>query len=820
MHDIILYGEPYELNHYMLNRLLKRAGIDKARLRLVPLYDPKLFTYPEKVIVTLGDKALEHIIGERDSFRWFNRVTPLKIGKFLIPNLLPSSLLPFKDYDADSEEDGKRHPPRLHGIVMASFRKALEWASGEKEVVCPEYYTLDPTPLGFKEWVKDYQNAGFPALAFDIETSYSIRKHSEENFDESEFDKEILRISFSYKSHYAVSIPFSAEYFPSIRELLENDAVKVVWNGRTFDKRVLEYNGFRVNGTIFDAMDAWHLLQSDLEKGLEFVSGIYTNIRPWKHLNNAQPAYYSCVDADATIQIYFTILKELEERSLLDAFDTLATKCMYYLDRAGQRGNYIDLERQGALRVLLTEKKRELLSEIQLLVPNNLKPTTTYKKPPGDRPYTITHVVGKIKCCELCKQPISSKSEHQKGKGNLCKGAGTIIMDGLVPMYQVAEDFNPNSSLQVINYIKHYNHPLGKNHKTKNETADTKHLKKLVGKYGKTHPVYTKIIEIHKVSKALSTYVEGLKPDSTGRVYSTYVNAPSTWRLSSRNVNMQNQGKRESNPYAKEARRTIIAPEGFSFVQADSSSIEAVLVGYFMNDPHYIELAKQSIHAYLCCMWLGWEFTSDNVKRIKSEYKELYEQLKRVNHGTNFGMGPRLMYANDPEIFKSLKEAKRCQDFLFEQLPGLKKWHHEVRTRAQKEGYLQNPFGVRHYFYDVFSYQLTPGGSVIYGNDGLPKIKLGKDAKRAIAFLPQSTAGCFARQNIVIIGESPYEPYMPANITVHDGYTLCVPDNLVDNAARFLYTTLTRPIPELGGLSIGCEVEVGKNWGEMEKYKL
>jgi hypothetical protein len=247
---------------------------------------------------------------------------------------------------------------------------------------------------------------------------------------------------------------------------------------------------------------------------------------------------------------------------------------------------------------------------------------------------------------------------------------------------------------------------------------------------------------------------------------------------------MQNQGKRESNPYAAAARKTIIAPEGFRIVQADSSSIEAVMVGYFMNDPHYMELAKLSIHAYLCCKWLGWEFTPENVKKIKKDHKDLYEQLKRVNHGTNYGMGPRLMFGNDPEIFGTLKEAKRCQEFLFEQLPSLPKWHHEIRTRAQKEGYLQNPFGLRHYFYDVYTYQTTGSGSIVYGNDGLPKIKLGKDSKRAIAFLPQSSAGLFARQNIVLIGQSDMEPYMPANITVHDGYCLCVPYNLVDKAVR------------------------------------
>lgn len=1133
MPDIILYAPSEELDHYMLKRLLRRAGIDESHVRKVTINDPLLHTYPESVIVPLGDKALERLISERESFRWFNRVV-MWGDKYVVPNLLPSALLPYKDPDIDTDEDARRHPPRLHGIVMASLRKAVDIAKNGYVLKREEHYLEDPLPLVFTEWVNAYLTAGSPQLSFDIETPYKMKKSSEEDFDEQEYDREILRISFAHNPHHAVSIPFSPEYYDGIRTLLVQPARKIVWNGRTFDIPILNNSGFPVNGEIYDGMDAWHFIQSDLEKGLEFVSGIYTDILPWKHLNNAKPAYYSCVDADAALRNCLGIQAEMEKLGLAGAFKELSIDCMYYLDKAGRRGNYIDIERQSALRELLRQKQTEIYAKVQTLVPANLKPVSIYKKPPEGREYSTRQVVGQVKICSTCKTPITSKSEHHKGKGNPCKNTPTELITGFVPEYVVTEDFNPNSTQQVMAYIRHYNHPMGKNHKTKNDSADTKHLRKLVGKYGKTHPLYAQIIEMHRVSKALSTYVEGLKPDSSGRVYSTYVNAPSTWRLSSRNVNMQNQGKRESNPYAKEARKTIIAPPGHLLVQADSSSIEAVMVGYFMNDPHYMELAKQSIHAYLCCKWLNWEFTPENVKRIKSEHKELYEQLKRVNHGcvtgdhevltrngwvpfkdynwtdkiavwdttgtihyevplartehhwegsmhhlkgraletvctpdhafpvtsvdsrtgktwtvkraaedlpaygrvptvgmlsgtvnvdptvvqllaaiqadayihpeghvvfgltkarkqrrleqllvgrpytksapdargqvryylsrttvadvvglfkagaykvfdiarmlewdratreyfldelphwdgergtgegrqrsymtcvkenaetvqvlahvtgrqallrekspagrrkrpmwlvsfndrtaarleslerntfefsgivycvttstgyfitrynnrvfalsnTNYGMGPKLMYMNDPEVFRSLKEAKRCQEFLYEQLPGLKNWHHEIRTRAQKEGYLQNPFGIRHYFYDVFSYETTPSGSLRYGPDGLPKIKLGKDAKRAIAFLPQSSAGCFARQNIVRLGQSPAVEWMPANVTVHDGYTLCVPKKDVDTAIGILYTILTRPIPEMGNLTIGCEVEVGENWGEMEKVKL
>ena len=65
-----------------------------------------------------------------------------------------------------------------------------------------------------------------------------------------------------------------------------------------------------------------------------------------------------------------------------------------------------------------------------------------------------------------------------------------------------------------------------------------------------------------------------------------------------------------------------------------------------------------------------------------------------------------------------------------------------------------------------------------------------------------------------MLGQSPWGPYMPANVSVHDGYTLEVPEAMAEAAQQFLIDTLTRPVLELGGLRIGCEVDQGYNWAD------
>jgi len=367
-------------------------------------------------------------------------------------------------------------------------------------------------------------------------------------------------------------------------------------------------------------------------------------------------------------------------------------------------------------------------------------------------------------------------------------------------------------------YMRANKHPVGRNHKTDQDSADALHLRKMAAHYGKKHPIYAQTLEIHKVQKALSTYVIGLKPDATGRVHTEYVNATTTWRLASRNVNMQNQGKREANPYAKAARKTIIASPGCQFVQADSSAIEAVMVGYFMGDPGFIDLARKSIHAYAACRKLGWEFTPENVQKVKGEQAQLYERMKRTIHLTNYGGTPYMMIQAAPEVFPTRKAAKEMQDFLFDLFPGLRQWHHEVRLFAKKHGYLTSPWGIKHYFYDVFTYEMIDG-RVRMRPDGQPCIRLGKDAKRAIAFLPQHSAGMFMRDNLLLLGKTEARLWMPANVSVHDGYCLDVPENKVELATEILVDILTRPIEEMGGLRVGCEVEVGPNWGAMTKVR-
>lgn len=831
----------------MTQRTFRRAGVELGDYKTICVQDSpgvlgELNNGTWQRAIVFGEDALYATLQRGEIQRWFNRQFKLDLkdrSVWIYPCLEPHLLLSRR---AEEDQRGRkaraiRNPPRFTGAVIRCIKRAVD---GKLHPTLATKYLEDPNPLRFGDWGKEFflrADIDRTILSWDIETPYKLSEDDEEEFEEElrKREKTILRISFSYAGGEAVSVPWLPEYMATIRRLLAYTGFHCGWNILGFDVPIVEANGVAVGGFVLDGMDGWHMLQSDLDKGIEPVSAYYSDILPWKHLSDTLPAFYSCVDADAGWRNTVGIIEDLKEHNLWQRF-IKEMSIMNLLNEAGRRGNNIDNDFRLELKGELESKMFDLLKRAQGLVDEKFLRRKFYTRKPKDAPGDWVEVAlpKKVKVCDQCGKKASIKhkctiNQEQWQKKEITITAPHFYRTDLVERSQTLTElldalsssgFNPCSSDQMKTYMRAHKHPVGVNHKTKQDTADVKHIKKLLKPYGGKHPIYAHTLEIRLVQKALSTYVNGLEPDEHGRVHTSYVNSPSTWRLGSRNINVQNLGKRNDNPYAKKARKIIIPSKDRVLVNADSSAIEAVFVGKFMEDDNYIREARLGIHSGLCCQWAGIEPTEFNREKIKNDDPALYDRVKRVVHGTNYGMGAYMMHMNEPDKFPTIKSAQELQDFLFEKMPGLKKWHHQLRVFAQKNGYLDNPWGLRHYFYDVFTYNHDEDGKLIFDKDGLPKVKLGKDGKRVIAFKPQSSAGMFMRDNLHILGQTECREWMGATVSIHDGYCLDVPEAKVDVAVQILEEVLTRPIAEFGGLRVGCEIEVGeKNFLEMKKIK-
>ena len=829
-----IQGKPYVgPAGYYLDRLLQRAGLDREGFRIANVlscrpphnalhgehYEASACSHCKpnlekelkkgyKVIVALGNTALRELTGFHEITRYRGYVLQTPYG-WVVPTFHPSYLLPRK---------GQANTSRFVGAVIRDLRKAVDIATNG--FTRPEAsYLLDPAPGAawtfYLEYEEELRRNPDTYLSIDIETPYKLKQGNEEELEDDEDSEDltsdpIIRVSFSFRERYAMSVPWDGPWMETIKAFMKAEGKKCGWNFVSFDLPIIKSNGLEVDGEIYDYMWGWHLVQSALPKGLESVTSYFApHITPWKHLSHSQPAYYNAIDADAALCNAIGIERELKAAGQWETFIRHNVKLDPILLEIGrEHGVRIDVEKQNILKDKLEGRKLDLLNEVQALVPKELFKWKVYQRNPNRPSQQEFQAPMKIKTCSICGEQLSSKSKHMKGK---CKKGTVIVSDGMGIKWRVPEEWNPNSTDQLKDYVSYRKHPIGRDRKTKRASLSRKHVEKLAAKY--KDRIYQIALELRGVSKTLGTYVNGLKPDKHGLIYTTYSHKPSTGRLSSSGVNLQNISHRGSAYMAKEVRETIVPPAGHMFVEADSSAIEAVMTGWFMGDKDYIELAKRGIHDYLTCLELGIDFWTADLGKLKKDptYKAIRDRNKMVVHASSYGMKPNLMTMLYPEAFPTAKAAIEAQEKFFTACPNVKKWQEAIRSRAHKETYLTNPWGYRGYFYNVFA------------KDKNGKITYGDDANKCVAFLPQGSAGCFCQDNILEIWDRcgvARRKWIPANHVVHDSYLLQCPEEEVDWAMNLLELVLTRPIPQMGGLRVGCEISVGPNWAEMEVRKV
>jgi hypothetical protein len=343
-----------------------------------------------------------------------------------------------------------------------------------------------------------------------------------------------------------------------------------------------------------------------------------------------------------------------------------------------------------------------------------------------------------------------------------------------------------------------------------NDTStDDKALKRIQKRY----PVFGQIREYRKRDKLITAYQWGL--DAHNRVHPTFAFHPSTWRKSCRNPNIQTIPKRSD--LAKAFRKMIVPRSGNVLIEGDSAAIEAVIVGWLAGSERYVRLARAGVHGFVTAALHGTIISLETTdaalsaacQQAKKEWPDDYEKCKRVVHLSNYCGTPRRIAEEYPDEFPRETDAARLQNFYFETDAGkdIKAWQKQTIEIAHANKGLENHFGLRHRFYSLYSYDSRRGQYV-----------LGEDAKRAVAFVPQSDAS-FVQSDILlrlVARDARFLDWLVA--IVHDSIILDCPIGDSDFAAAVLEQEMVRPLPQLDGLYIGAEIKVGANLGEMTTW--
>lgn len=392
--------------------------------------------------------------------------------------------------------------------------------------------------------------------------------------------------------------------------------------------------------------------------------------------------------------------------------------------------------------------------------------------------------------------------------------------------YYYRSDFNPSSTAHLLSYMEAKGLQGGRNHKSKTGAPTTDQL--TLERLSKKDKLFELVLRWRKIGKMDGTYATGLlaHADAQSRIHTRWTHVPSTWRLSSTEPNLQNIPSPDEDMLLSiaiaEIRRAFVAQPGCLLVSGDFSAIEAVLTGYFANDPEYMRLARLGIHSYLVAHKvgdppdLGWsdKDLGEHLTTIKRKYHDaaVYKALKRTVHLSNYGGTPYQMVRVDPILFPTVGIATDLQNFYFLQCPKLKDWQSTIRGRAIKQGYLggaDHPYHFRHWFWDVTGWD--PQRGVVPGSDW----------NRCVAFYPQSTAAGIIFDAVLALMD-PQSPWFvgdyfygktPLRALIHDEILAEVPEEKVDNYIERLRMAMKEPMPEL---AIGSEIKVGKNWVDMK----
>jgi hypothetical protein len=396
-------------------------------------------------------------------------------------------------------------------------------------------------------------------------------------------------------------------------------------------------------------------------------------------------------------------------------------------------------------------------------------------------------------------------------------------------------DFNPNSSQQLIDYMKSKKHPVPKSRKNEDaegnakDTTEKKELVRLSLKTG--DKFYLKVIQFREYSKMRGTYLEGFKPGPDGKVHTTFTFDTGIGQLSSRDPNIQNFPKHAgNNRLALAIRRIVAAQPGYVLTEWDLKSCHVLTLGYLAEDENYIRLARLDMHSFVTGhglkLWDGPSILKESDDDLRARFKWLKsfpeykrqrdEKFKHMILGIGNGLRAKGLFERYPEEFGSQKEADKTLKVAEQLFPKVFAWQKKVQRLAHEQQFLKTEFGHIRRFYEVFRWDSNK-------NDW----SHGDQAEEAISFWLSNIAFGHIREKLKQLAERGLDEKYGLMDNIHDAAEFHFPRHLLDEHVAEIQPVLLLPSTVLkkpgiapDGLYIDAEACYGQTWADMHELPL
>ncbi len=354
---------------------------------------------------------------------------------------------------------------------------------------------------------------------------------------------------------------------------------------------------------------------------------------------------------------------------------------------------------------------------------------------------------------------------------------------------EAGEEFNIKSSQQLakILFEKRGLEPIKK--LKSGYSTDTATLEELLH----TGDVLIPLILRYRVfSKLQSTYVDSLTTlvGKDGRLHTQFLQTgTATGRLSSRNPNLQNIPIRTDE--GRLIRTAFVPRPGYSFLSADYSQIELVVLAHLSGDPALRQafLTGEDVHAHTASLIFEKEIgkVSANERRM----------AKTINFGIMYGMSA-FRLASSLDISRS--EAKEFITKYFERYKGIKAFVDRAVKGAEEKGYVETMFSHRR---------------GVMGINSKNKVEKAAADRVAVNTIIQGTAAEIMKKAMIAIDKELTAKGLDSKILlqVHDEVIL----EVKNGEREEVYNIVKEKMENAIKLSVPLRVslEFGSDWGEM-----
>ena len=224
-------------------------------------------------------------------------------------------------------------------------------------------------------------------------------------------------------------------------------------------------------------------------------------------------------------------------------------------------------------------------------------------------------------------------------------------------------------------------------------------------KYRFKYPLIDKYVKYKEAMKLCTSYGDAFFKNLAGdnKIHTNFHQILDTGRVSSSKPNMQQI------PADNIYRNCFTAPDGWSFVSSDYSSQELNVIAYGSKDPVWIEALKnnQDLHSTCAELVYGEEWLTsgeDDCAYFKnkskcscSSHKKLRTNVKTINFGLAYGMGPNKL---SDTLNISVDGAKELIEKYFQAFPAIKGFLEKLGNFGKKYGYIKTfpPYNRKRWF--------------------------------------------------------------------------------------------------------------------------